>query len=123
MSEKTLADLGMEVKTIETEIGVEYPIFGSITSILDDTLANFTVVLNFNFKTRMLVQSQESLDIIKDRIFENGIFLATILEKNALPEGSEDQERIVRDPKSVDKFPFEGTCRTVIYGNKKELNG
>ena len=120
MADKTFEDEGLEVKSVEVEVGKSYPLFGMITSILDKTLDNFTAVINYNIKLRINVQTQEHLTLITDRIFESGIFVAEITKQNPL---SDDSEVLIKNPETVKLFPYEGVCTTVIYGKRTELNG
>jgi hypothetical protein len=116
---KDLKELNLEVATQAVEVGKEYPIFGMITSIAKDSLDNFVVIINYNIKVVILVNNQKNLDIIKDRIFESGIFLTQIL---AINDSLNDPEDLIKNPSKIEIFPFEGVCKTVIYGTREKVN-
>lgn len=80
-NEKNFFDMGYEVKYGEVEIGNTYPIYGMITSILNDTIGDVEVMINYNIKAKLLIQDLEKLELLKQRAFEPGIFVSLITAK------------------------------------------
>ena len=76
------AELGIAVAEGNVEIGKVYPIFGMITAI--DEAGNetnrVTVEINHNILAKMNLKSTERVNLLKERAFETGIFVAKILE-------------------------------------------
>lgn len=89
---------GLEVKSGEVEVGKIYPIYGMITRIINDQLGSVEVEINFNIQAKMNIEKQDALDKLKDRSFEPGIFVSTIIDNN---------ECLVVE------------CSTVIFGKKQ----
>jgi len=90
---------GLEVSQGEIEIGKTYPIYGMITKIIEDSGSDITVELNFSIQARMLIADMSKVELLKERAFEPGIFVSTIVSK---------------DPKvTVD-------CSTVVFGKKQQ---
>ena len=100
--EKNLFDeYGLEVSQGEVEVGQTYPIFGMITKILEDTPGKVIVELNYGIRARMNVPDQGKLDLLRERAFETGIFVSSVLAK---------------DP------GIEVDCKLVIFGRKQGFN-
>jgi len=92
---------GYEVKFGEVEIGTTYPLYGMITKILDDTPGHVVVELNFSITANMTIPDQEKVNLLKERAFEPGIFVSTVVHK---------------DPKiTVD-------CSTVVFGKRQSFS-
>lgn len=91
---------GLEVTAGDVEIGQTYPIYGMITKFLSDAPGSVVVELNFSIKANMTVPDNTKVELLKERAFEPGIFVATILSK--------DDAGI-----SVD-------CSTVVFGKRQE---
>lgn len=92
---------GLEVASGEVEVGQTYPIYGMITKVLNDTPGNVVVELNFSIEASMSIPESTKINLLKERAFEPGIFVSTILSKG--------------DKISVD-------CHTVVFGKKQEFN-
>lgn len=101
MENNLFEKFGLEVQTGEVEIGNTYPIYGMITSILDDTPGSVLVELNFNIKATMTIPDSDKIETLKARAFEPGIFVSTITSKT---NGVE-----------VD-------CSTVVFGKNSQAN-
>ncbi len=94
-------ELGLQVAPSDVEVGKTYPIFGVITKILNDKPGNVEVELNYSIKARMNVSEESRVEILKERAFESGIFVCTIVTKEPNVE--------------VD-------CQVVIFGRKQAFN-
>lgn len=99
--EKTLEDLGLEVSFGKVEPGQTYPLFGRVTCITEEKDGSYTLELNNEVKLYTSIGPGEQIDLLKERIFETGIFFAEILET---------------EPEIV------GKCKGIILGKKQELN-
>ena len=89
-------------------MNVDYPIYGLITKILDDSPNNLWVELNYHMKVKinLLEDQQEKLDIILQRVFEVGIFILQFTKKyEDLPEN---------------KYLLEAECSCIIFGKQEE---
>lgn len=100
MSEDNLfEEKGLEIVEGEVSVGETYPIYGMITKIIDESLPDPTVQINFNIQAKLSITDSENFEVLRNRVFEPGIFVSTILEK---------------DPSvKVD-------CHTVIFGRKQD---
>ena len=94
-NENLFNNLGLDVKFAEVEVGQIYPIYGAITKIISEDLGNVVVEINYNIQATMNIHEQDKLDLLKNRSFDSGIFVCTILEK---------------DP------TIKADCSTVIFG-------
>ena len=92
---------GLEVAAGEVEVGQTYPIYGMITKILDDTPGSVVVEINFSIRANMAIPDSEKIEILKERAFEPGIFVSTIVAKD---------ESITVD------------CSTVVFGRRQQFN-
>lgn len=88
---------GLEVTNGEVEKGKTYPIYGMITKFLEETQEHLEVELNFNIIVRLKVPDQEKVNTLKERSFDPGIFVCTIIE---------------------DESPIVADCTTVIFGKR-----
>ncbi len=88
---------GLEVSQGEVEIGNTYPIYGMITKLIDDTPGNVIVEINFNIRAHMTIPDNDKVELLKQRAFEPGIFVSTIISK---------EEGIAVD------------CSTVVFGKR-----
>jgi hypothetical protein len=91
-------EFGLELQSGEVEVGGTYPIFGMITKILGEEPGKVAVELNFNIVARLNIAEQENINLLKERAFESGIFVSTVVAKEPAIE--------------VD-------CQTVIFGRKQ----
>ena len=92
---------GLEVASGDVEVNETYPIYGMITKILDDTPGKVMVEINFSIKAHMSIPEEEKIELLKERAFEPGIFVSTILSK---------AEGITVD------------CHTVVFGRRQDFN-
>ncbi len=100
--DKNLFDeLGLEVTQGDVEVGKTYPIFGMITELLDDEPGNVIVEINYNIKAQMNIPNSDKVNLLKERAFESGIFVAKVITKE--PEVLVD-------------------CQTVIFGRSQAFN-
>jgi len=94
-------EFGLEVAQGDIQIGSTYPIFGMITNVINDTPGEVLVEINFNIQARMKITDAVRIDMLKERAFESGIFVSTIVAK---------------------KPAIEVECQTVIYGRRQSFN-
>lgn len=99
--EDLFEELGLQVAPSEVEVGKTYPIFGVITKILNDQPGEVLVELNYSITAHMTVSEASRVELLKERAFESGIFVCTILSKEPAVE--------------VD-------CQVVIFGRKQAFN-
>ncbi|MCC6220140.1 MAG: hypothetical protein IT291_02755 [Deltaproteobacteria bacterium] len=92
---------GLELKCCEVEVGQTYPIFGMITKVFDDNHDDVSVEINHYIIAKIKLIDAEKLEILKQRAFETGIFVATVLAK-------EPQVQL--------------ECRTIIFGRPQAYN-
>jgi hypothetical protein len=72
-----------------------------ITKVLADTPGSVIVELNFSIKANMTVPDITQIEVLKERAFEPGIFVATVVSKE---EGA-----------------IEVDCSTVVFGKRQEF--
>ena len=84
-----------------------YPIYGCITNILEELDRGIVAEVNFNLKIHMLIESNDKIEILKEKSFEPGIFIVKFSSK------SDDIN---------DKYILSGTCSTVVFGRKQGFN-
>ena len=89
---------GLSVEASEVEIGETYPIYGMITSILNETPGQVEVEINYKIKAYLSLSTEEKVEQIKQRAFDPGIFVSTVLE-----HGTEQT--------TID-------CHTVVFGKE-----
>jgi hypothetical protein len=92
---------GLEISNGEVEIGQTYPIYGMITKIVNDTPGAVVVELNFSITANMAIPDSDKIEILKQRAFEPGIFVSTVVQKDG---------GVIVD------------CSTVVFGKKQEYN-
>ncbi|WKZ57625.1 MAG: hypothetical protein QY326_02875 [Bdellovibrionota bacterium] len=92
---------GLEVKSGDVEVGSTYPIYGMITKLLDDTPGHVVAEINFSIHARMTIPDQSKVEILKERAFEPGIFVSTVLAKGEV---------------------IEVECSTVVFGRKQQFS-
>ena len=93
---------GLEVASGEVEVGGTYPIYGMITKFLDVSEEKVVVELNFSIQATMTIPDQTKINVLKERAFEPGIFVATVTSK---------EDSLVK----VD-------CSTVVFGKKQSFH-
>jgi len=84
---------GLEVSTGEVEVGGTYPIYGMITKVLNE--------FDGKVEATMSIQDSTKINVLKERAFEPGIFVATVTSKDGGVK--------------VD-------CGTVVFGKRQEFN-
>jgi hypothetical protein len=94
-------EFGLEVATSEISVGQHVPIFGMITNFIDDSPGHLRVLINFHITASMNIDDAVGIQTLKERLFEPGIFVSTVLAK---------------EPK------VEVLCQTVIFGKRQALN-
>lgn len=93
--------LGLEVAPGDVEVGNTYPIFGMITKLLDETPGHVVAEINHSIIANMNVSEGSRVEILKERAFESGIFVSTVVSK---------------EPQ------IEVDCQVVIFGRKQGFN-
>lgn len=93
--------LGLEVTHGDVEVGNTYPIFGMITKLVDDTPGHVIAEINHSILANMNVSEASRVEILKERAFESGIFVSTVVSK---------EPRIEVD------------CQVVIFRRKQSFN-
>lgn len=100
MSKNELFDkFGLQVQEGQVEVGRIYPLYGMITKIIDETFENFTIEINHGIVLNCFIKEKDSVDKIKERAFEPGIFITEIT-------GLE---------------PVSGKCNTIVFGRKQNI--
>lgn len=87
----------LTVQTGDVEIGHVYPLYGMVTKIIDETFENFTIQLNWDTTLRCTLKDPGSVETIKSRAFEPGIFVSEITSVK----------------------PLSGNCTTIVFGRKQ----
>lgn len=93
---------GLEVTAGEVEIGQTYPIYGMITKVIEETQGSVVVELNFSIRANMTIPDQTKIELLKERAFEPGIFVATVTRK--------DDSGVHVD------------CSTVVFGKRQDYS-
>ena len=93
-------EFGLEVVNGDVEVGQTYPLFGMITKILEQTPSKIRLELNFNIIANVTVEDPKRADILRERAFESGIFVSTVVAK---------------EPK------IEVNCQTIIFGRRQNF--
>lgn len=94
-------EFGLEVQPGDVSVGGTYPLFGMITQVLEDRPGLIVCELNFGIRANLFISNDELRATVKERIFESGIFVSTIVNKEP---------------------SIEVNCRTVVFGKKQQLN-
>ena len=94
-------ELGLKVAPGEVAIGETYPLFGMITKVFEDLPGVLICELNFGIKANLFIADDYVRTTVKERIFESGIFVATVVNKDPLVEVN---------------------CQTVVFGKRQQLN-
>lgn len=103
MTEENFFDkFGLEVAEGNVEVGQTYPIYGMITEFLNDEPGSVVVQLNFSIEAKLSINDADKIQLLKERSFEPGIFISTIL--------SNDEGKNI----NVE-------CQTVVFGRKQEF--
>lgn len=86
------------VKFGDVEVGGTYPIYGMITKFIDDRPGRVVAELNYGqIVAEFAIPDKASIERLKERAFDPGIFVATVDQKSP-------QVRV--------------SCSTVIFGSK-----
>lgn len=96
----TISD-GFEVKEGEVTVGETYPLYGMITKFIEDSPGRVVVEINHSIHLVMFIKDQKSIDLLKERAFDPGIFVTKVITK----------EPSVR-----------GECGSVIFGKRSAEN-
>lgn len=91
----------LSVQNGQVEVGQTYPIYGMITNIINDTPGSVLVEINNSIQASLNLTTKEKVELIKQRAFEAGIFISTIVS---------NEEKVLVD------------CHTVIFGKKKSFD-
>ena len=94
-------EFGLEVVDGAVEIGGVYPLFAMITKIVDETPGAVVVELNFHIRASISVDTIERVNVLKERMFESGIFVSKVVSKEPAVEVA---------------------CQTIIFGKKQQPN-
>jgi len=94
-------EFGLEIQPGEVSLGGTYPLYGMITQVLEDRAGLIVCELNFGIRANLFISDENLRGTIKERIFESGIFVSTVVNK---------------EPQ------IEVNCRTVVFGKKQALN-
>ncbi|MCB0322802.1 MAG: hypothetical protein KDD69_04480 [Bdellovibrionales bacterium] len=89
---------GFTVARETVEIGKTYPIFGMITALRNERPGEIVAEINHSITAKMSISSDDRLETLKERAFEMGIFVATV---------------VATEP------TIEVECSTVIFGRKQ----
>ena len=101
MSEQDIFEkFGLEVTLGQVEVGKTFPLYGLITEFLSEEEGDARVRFNNSNVILKMNVPLEKISILKERSFEPGIFVTTIVEAN--------DELIL------------GDCTTVIFGKRQE---
>lgn len=92
--------LGLEVTSTHVEKGKTYWIYGCITKFIDDSPDNVVVEINFSIRAHITLQSPEKVELLKERAFESGIFVCTIVNSES---------------------GIDADCHTVVFGKKQTV--
>jgi hypothetical protein len=92
---------GLEVTTGEVEVGQTYPIYGMITKLLNETPGSVVVELNFSIRANMAIPEDSKVELLKQRAFEPGIFVSTVVSKEK---------------------GIEVDCSTVVFGRRQNFS-
>lgn len=97
---ETFEKIGLGFSSCNLETGKTYWIYGCITDFITDTPDKIVVELNFSIHANITLQSQEKINLLKERIYENGIFVCTVTSTD---------ENVNAD------------CHTVVFGRKQDM--
>lgn len=101
LSSNPLESMGLSVQYGKVEIGQTYPIYGTITSFINEIPGSVVVMVNENIELSLNVTDDEKLSLLKSRIFEPGIFITKI--------------NVVGDI-------VKGDCSTIVFGQKQNTD-
>lgn len=91
-----LQKYNLKLEPSQVEIGKTYPLYGMITNIINETFEDFTIEVNYQIILKCFVKDANSVNIIKERAFEPGIFVTEITSTE----------------------PVSGNCGTIVFGKK-----
>ena len=93
-------EFGLEVVNGDVEVGQTYPLFGMITKVLEESPGKIRLELNFNIVANVTVEDEKRVELLRERAFESGIFVSTVVAK---------------DPS------IEVNCQTIIFGRRQSF--
>jgi hypothetical protein len=99
--DELFSELGLAISEGKVEIGKVYPIFGMITQINECDGEDIKVEINHQIKANLKIRSAERLEVLRQKAFESGIFVAKII---SLEPGIEVE------------------CQAVIFGRSQAFN-
>jgi hypothetical protein len=71
------------VKYGDVEVGHSYPLYAMITKFIDDRPGRVVAELNYgSIIAEFRIPEPEKIELLKQRAFEPGIFVATVNQKN-----------------------------------------
>lgn len=95
-------------------VGKSYPLFGMITSIVENTPERFVGIINYTMKATFNSLTETFREMVVNRVFEPGIFVCEVLavnEKHTVGEDFQYNENTV--------FQLELSVETVIFNKKR----
>ena len=95
VNEQLFQKVGIKLAHDSVEVGKTYPIYGTITRLINDEPGNVIAEINHSIRAKMNILDQDKVDLLKQRAFESGIFISKVTSKEPNVE--------------VD-------CQTVIFG-------
>ena len=72
-------ELNFEFKNVDVEVGKVYPIYGYISNILDSSSDDIILQINDNITLNVKLTDSCTVELLKSRVFEPGIFMTKIL--------------------------------------------
>ena len=94
----------LKVARTEVKVGEIYPVYGMITNIIatDDKNENAGVIVELNKNIHILLKTvtPKKIEILKERILENAIFISKV--------------------QSLEPLALE--CQTIIFGRKAQVS-
>ena len=93
---------GLELTSGDVEVGKTYPLFGMVTRFIDSEGSDdVKVEINHHIVAKMFINDPKKLELLKQRAFETGIFISTVVAKEPT---------------------LEVECQTVIFGRPQAFH-
>ena len=92
--------LNFEFKHVDVEVGKVYPIYGYISNILNDSSDDIVLQINDHIILNVKLTDSCTIELLKSRVFEPGIFMTKILN---------NQDKII------------GDCSVIIFGKTNNM--
>jgi predicted amino acid racemase len=93
-------ELNFEFKNVDVEVGKVYPIYGYISNILDSSSDDIILQINDNITLNVKLTDSCTVELLKSRVFEPGIFMTKILN---------NKDKII------------GDCSVIIFGKSNKM--